>query len=103
MGWSASSSSQGAPPFEIPRTRSEEVAMLQAEKSERRILKLARLETSAVLMAKRYGHIGQAALREAMKALNSSDFRDQYPQNPHTLTQPREERSLTDWKEWLLR
>jgi len=38
--------------------------------------------STTVRMAKRYGHIGQAAQREAVKALIGADPEGQYPQNP---------------------
>jgi hypothetical protein len=37
--------------------------------------------STTVHMAKRYGHIGQAAQRQAVGALNGDSFDAQYPQN----------------------
>jgi integrase len=38
--------------------------------------------STAVRMAKRYGHIGQVAQRQAVNALNRGSLAEQYPQNP---------------------
>ena len=42
---------------------------------------------TTVRMAKRYGHIGQEAQRQAVATLSGASFERQYPQNPPQISE----------------